>query len=525
VKRILGLLGWLGVVLVLAAVAIRFVKPEWMEWSRWLAVAAVVVTGIYALSQWREIARSFQARNVRYGTIAAASVLIFLAILVGINWIANRQNKRWDLTESQQFTLSDQTRQVVGELDQPLRIRVFYESRDGGSDQQYRDKLDEYAYLSNQVSVEYIDAIQEPSQAQAAEVQSLPTILFEYAGRTERTSSTDEQSLTNTLKKVILGQAKKVYFVQGHGEKDTSASDPSGYSGAVQQLKGDNFEAAPLNLAQQGKIPDDASVLIIAGPKSDLLPGEIDAVTAYLTRGGKLMLMLDPPTTADAPDPTGLIALAKSWAIDVGRNIVIDQTGMGQMFGGGPETPIAMPVSHAITRNLRQITAFALARSATPIEGGSEGRFAQKVVESAPQSWAETDFKRLFTQRQVEANFEAGDLNGPVAIASATSMAAPEAPPAASPDAPKPETRVIVIGDSDFAANRLLFFQGNPDLFLNMVNWLAQQEDLISIRPRDPQNRGIQMTADQVSRLFWITIAFIPLVLFGNAVWVWWKRR
>ena len=171
------------------------------------------------------------------------------------------------------------------------------------------------------------------------------------------------------------------------------------------------------------------------------------------------------------------------------------------------------------------MTAFALARSATPLEGGSESRFAQKVVETAPQSWAETNLKQLFTERKVEANFDQGDLNGPVSIIAATSAPAANAPAAENPDAPKPETRVVVVGDSDFAANRLLFFQGNPDLFLNVVNWLAQQEDLISIRPRDPQDRGIQMTQDQVTRVFWITIVFIPLVLFGNAVWVWWKRR
>jgi ABC-type uncharacterized transport system involved in gliding motility auxiliary subunit len=522
----LGLLGWLGVVLVLAAVAIRFIRPEWMEWSRWLAVAAVVVTGIYALSQWREIVRSFQGRNVRYGTIAAGSIVIFLGILVGINWLANRQNKRWDLTETQQFTLAEQTQQVVRELEQPLQVRVFYDSRDGGGPQQYRDRLDEYAYLSTQVNVEYIDAIQEPTRAQQYEVQTLPTILMEYAGRTERTSASDEQSLTNTLKKVVLGQAKKVYFLQGHGERDTAASDGNGYSSVMQELKKDNFEAATLNLAQTGKLPEDASVLVVAGPQSDLLPAELEAITAYLTRGGKLLLMIDPPRGADGQDPAGLIGLAKSWAVDVGRNIVIDQTGLGQIFGGGPETPIAMPVSHPITRSIgNQMTAFALARSATPLEGGSESRYAQKVVETAPQSWAETNLKQLFTDRKVEPNFELGDLNGPVSLIAATSAPAPNAPAAENADAPKPETRVVVAGDSDFAANRLLYFQGNSDLFLNMVNWLAQQEDLISIRPRDPQDRGLQMTQDQVTRVFWITIAFIPLVLFGNAVWVWWKRR
>ena len=152
-KQIVGLFGWLGLVLVLAALALRFIRPE-MESTRYgLTVAGLVVTGLYVLSQWRDIARSFQGRNVKYGSIAAGSVVIFLAILIGINWIGSRQNKRWDLTSEQQFSLSDQSKQVVAELQKPLHVIVFY---DGGQSREndYRDKLDQYAYMSTQISVE-----------------------------------------------------------------------------------------------------------------------------------------------------------------------------------------------------------------------------------------------------------------------------------------------------------------------------------------------------------------------------------
>jgi len=527
VKRAVGLLGWLGVVLVLAAVALRFIRPEMQDWVQRLAIAGLVVVGLYALSQWRDIARSFQGRNVRYGSIAAGSVVLFLAILVGINWIANRQNKRWDLTEGSQFSLSDQTRQILQSLDQPVIIRAFYRSSDG-SEVQLRDRLEQYAYASPEVSVEYIDPDRDPTAARRYEVQTYGTVVFEYNGRIERTTSSDEQSLTNALKKAIEGQAKKVYFTQGHGERDPNASDVEGYSGIAEGLRSDNFEVATVSLIQEGKVPDDATVLVVAGPRTDFLEPELQAIRDYLGRQGKLMLLIDPPETADGPEPTGLIALAREWGIEIGTNVAVDVSGVGQLLGTNELTPVGSPAPHPITERFRLMTGFPLARSVTPVEGGVDGHYAQKVVETSPQSWAESDLKRLFAGGETERNLDAGDLAGPVSIAAAVSAAAPAPEPepteTAAP-APRAETRVLVVGDSDFAANRALGFQGNRDLYLNMANWLAQQEDLIAIRPKDPANRGITLTADQQVRINWIAFLVIPGLLIGNAVRVWWRRR
>jgi ABC-type uncharacterized transport system involved in gliding motility auxiliary subunit len=284
VKRLLGLLGWIGVVLVVAAVIIRFTRPELPQWSQGLALAGLVVTLLYSLTQWRDIARSFGGREVKYGSIAASSAVLVLGILVALNWIGSRQNKRWDLTEASQFSLSDQTRQILQGLDRPVTFRVFYV----GSSQEHRDRLTEYTYLSSQVNVEYVDAERNPIEAQKYEITTVPTILIEYEGRTERATSGEEQTLTNALKRVIGGQPKKMYFLQGHGEPDPNGSDGEGYSALVGALRSDNFEVAPLTLAQQGTVPADATVVVIAGPTTDPLPAELDALRAFLRRGGKL---------------------------------------------------------------------------------------------------------------------------------------------------------------------------------------------------------------------------------------------
>jgi ABC-type uncharacterized transport system involved in gliding motility auxiliary subunit len=524
-KRLLGLLGWLGVVLVLLAVVIRFAKPELQPWYQGLALAGLVATGLYALSQWRDIGRSFQGRNVRYGSVAVGSVLLFLAILGVINWIGKREHKRWDLTLARQFTMSDQTKKILTGLTKPVAIHVFYDKQ-SSSLADFKDKLGEYEYLSGQVKATYSDANFDPVEARKYNIQQLPTIVFEYDGRTERTSSTDEQGITNALKKVIEGQAKKVYFSLGHGEHNTDdAQGKTGYAGIAAALKNDNFEIAKVTLAQEGKVPDDASVLVVAGPKSDYLPPEVDLLRGYLRRGGKLLLFLDPPDKPDAAPVTNLIAFAKEWGIDVGTNVVVDTSGLGQLFGANEAVPIAMPPqgsSHPITKDFQMMTAYPLARSVTPIEGGANGHTAQKLVETSARSWAETDLKGLYANGKVEPNPDKGDKMGPISLAAAVSAAVTDAP---GPGASKQESRLVVVGDSDFMSNGAINTQGNRDLGLNMANWLAQQEDMIAIRPRDAADRRITMTNDQGFWTFVIAIFIIPGLLFLSAFVVWWKRR
>ncbi len=524
-KRILGLLGWLGVILVLAAVALRFTRPELIEWYQGLAMAGLVVTALYALSQWRDIARSFSGKNVKYGSVAISSVLLFLAILVAINYMSRRQGwtKRWDLTQNKQFSLSDQTRQILSELTQPVVIKAFHATGDQNS---VLDRMQEYTYLSKQISVEYIDAVRSPVESQKYEITQVPTIIAEYNGRRERSTLTDEQNISNMLKKLIVGAAKKVYFVTGHGEHDPKGTDPLGYSGISDALKNDNFETEALPLAQAGKIPEDANVLVIAGPKTDPFPAEIEALRAFLKKGGKLLIALDPPEKGTGPEPLGLIALAREWGINVGNDVVIDVSGFGRQIGAGPTVPIATPQPHPINKDFTLATAYELARSVTPIEGGASGKFAQKVVETSPRSWAEADLKGLYVENpKVEPNFDKGDKQGPISLMAAASAPATDAPAPADANAPKPESRLVVVGDSDFASNRLANIQGNRDIFLNICNWLAQQEDLIAIRPKDPSDRPLQMTADHYKMTVWAALLVFPGLLFANAVRVWWRKR
>jgi ABC-type uncharacterized transport system involved in gliding motility auxiliary subunit len=523
IKNILNIVGWLGTALVVAAVGVRFFKPEWDQYAIYAAWAGLACVLLYTLGQWREIADYFRRRNARYGAIASVSVLAFLAILVAVNYLSFRQNKRWDLTKNKQYTLSDQTMKLLQNLDMPVKFLVF--DRADNFDR-FRSALEQYKYQSpSKVDVQYIDADKRPVEARQYQVQSYGTVVLEYKGRTERVTSAEEQDLTTGLVKVLNPNKKKVYFLQGHGERDPDNSERDGYSAVKTALGADNYDVAKLVLAQEKDVPADASVVVIAGPKNDLFPNEVETLQRFLTKGGHVLVLVDPPDEK-APETPALDAFLKDWDFQADKDIVVDASGMGQLIGTDASVPVvATYPSHPITDRFNVITAFPLARSITPVLPASKGRAAVPLIQTSARSWAETDMNQLKSGR-VELNADKGDKAGPVTIGAVTATNATDVPKDASkPDQRPPESRFVTIGDSDFAANYAIKIQGNQDLFLNTINWLAQQENLISIRPKPPSDSRLTITQRQATAVMWMSLLAIPALVFGTGVYTWWRKR
>jgi ABC-type uncharacterized transport system involved in gliding motility auxiliary subunit len=521
VQRILNIVGWLGTALVFAAVAVRLLRPEWDQYAIYAAWSGLVCVLLYAAGQWREILAFFTRRQARYGAIATASVFVVLGIVIAVNYLSAKRNKRWDLTENQQFSLSEQTVKVLQNLDSPVKFTVF--DRTTQFDR-FRSRLDEYTYHSDRVSVEYVDPDAKPVQAKEYEIQSYGTVVIDYKDRRERVTTDNEQDITNALIKAVSGKERTVYFLQGHGEKDPTSTERDGYSAVVETLRRDNYKIEKLPLAQQKDVPEDATVVVVAGPTSDLLPQEIEAIKRYLARAGKLMVLMDPPIGSQGDLPN-VEALLKEWAITLGRNIVVDVTGMTNE----PSLAVAIGYpTHAITERFNTLTIYPLARSVeTGGTGAGGGRTAQPIVQTSDRSWAETNLKSLSGGVAMEE--AAGDKPGPVTVAAAVSAAAeqpaPLDPNAKPEDAPKPETRVVVFGDSDFPSNAYGGIEGNPNLFANAVSWLAQQENLIAIRPKQATDRRLTITASQQRMLFLLTMLGIPAAVFGAGIYTWSRRR
>jgi ABC-type uncharacterized transport system involved in gliding motility auxiliary subunit len=527
VKRITGVIGWVGTALVFGAVAIRFLRPEWMQYGQYMTWAGLVCILAYMLGQWRDVATFYGTRQARYGTVSIVGIVVAIGIFAAVNYLATRQTKRWDLTENQAFSLSDQSVKIVRGLDAPVQFTVYDQETNFD---RFRERFEAYQYESDNVNVEYVDVDRQPARAKEAEVTTYGTVVASYKDREQRLTSIEEQDVTNALIKLVSGAEKKAYFIQGHGERDTTSADRlRGYNAIADALGRDNFAVAPLPLVQQKEVPADATVVVIAGPTTDYLQPEIDALKRYLARGGKVLMLIDPPPPG-AGDLPNLTALLKEWSITVGDDVVVDASGMGQLFGGNATVPVVMNYpAHPITDGFRVMTAFPLARSVSTAEAGEgASKTPQPLLQTSEQSWAETDLKSL-ASGEVEFT-EPADRRGPITVGVAVSAPATEAPPAPqagneSPDAPKPETRIVAIGDSDFAGNNAIGVQGNQDLFLNAMNWLAQQENLIAIRPREAQDRRISLTADQQQRIFLLSLFVIPGLIFAGGVYTWWKRR
>ena len=533
--RMFNGLAWLGTAIVFAAAAVRILGwaevipvsarlDQYAMYASWAGLALVV---LYSVSQWRQIVAWFGGRNARYGTLAGVSVIVALGILVAVNYVSTRQNKRWDLTANQQFSLSEQTTKLLADLKAPVKFLVFEQAT--GLDR-FKSRLSGYEYASKQVNVEYIDADKYPVRAKEYEIQQYGTVVVEYMGRKERVTNDNEQDLTNALIKVLNPTKKKVYFLTGHGEKDTASqqNDRAGYNAIAAALKLDNYEFDKLVLAQTNQVPADATMIVIAGPRTDLSESEVPLLEGYLAKAGKLMVLLDPPDDLKGgnrtPRLTGLLA---AWGIKATDTVLVDlsgRTNVATVAVVGPPYP-----QHAITDRFDLLTVFPLARAITAEK--VEGRTPQPFLQTSQRSWAEATMSQLQDPNQLKPEEGKGDILGPVTIGMAVAVPSkPAEPPAAdaakkTDQPPPPETRVAVIGDSDFASNAYLGGEGNRDLFMNVVGWLSQQENLISVRPREAADRRLTLTASQITGMFALSIFLVPGAILGAGVYTWWRRR
>ncbi len=535
-RRLVDFLAPIGLLVMAAAsMAARqgyAVKPNL---STYLFVGLALVVLHLAL-RGEEVYRAIGGRQLRYGGNAAVLIVVVLAILVGVNYLVSRHPLKRDLTKNQRYSLSDQTKKVVGGLKDDVRIVYFQRSSEMEGSAGV-DRVKDYAGLSPHVKAEFVDPIARPARANELEVKGpWPSIVIERGGKRERVNNDTEQDLTNAFIKVTRESKKTVCFAQGEGEKDIDDGDDSGLSTVKSALARDLYDTKKVVLAREQAMPADCSVLVVAGPQNDLLAPTTEMIRAWVKAGGKAMLLADPELRTKTPNYDALI---KAFNIEVGNDVVVDVSGFGQLFGTGELTPIAVDYPyHEITRGFRVMTAFHEARSVQAGTGTVEGVFAQDLVKTSPASWAETD---LTLKAPVQLD-EGKDKKGPISLGAVATVTAttpspapsPAASPASAPASPSPspeegagkkEGRVAVFGDSDFATNALLGFQGNRDFVLNTVAWLAQDVDLISIRPKEPEDQRLVLTQNQQQNVFILALVLIPGVFIVLGIREWWSRR
>jgi ABC-type uncharacterized transport system involved in gliding motility auxiliary subunit len=525
-NRYLQKLDTVGLLLLVAAAIYYSVTNVWDKWTISLAVSGAVLIVIGIVANYRQIMASLGRRSTKYASNYIVSVVLVFAIVAGLNYIGQRHTKRFDLTAAGRFTLAPQTLQVLDKLNKDLDIKAFFP---GGDYAPLKELLIGYRTRNHRVRYEFIDPDKQPDVAKQYDVTvygtfSNPftgsqmksgTVVLIYDGRREkvekRSEEVREEDLTNAMIKVQRSEAKKVYFVQGHGEKDPADTERGGYAAAKKGLEDQGYKVDSVNLASQGKYPADAKVLVLAGPTNEPFPQELEFLNSFVTAGGGLLVMVDPP-----PAP-GLDGFLKKWGVTPDNDIVLDVSGAGRLMGAGPSIPLVLRYeNHKITDRFRAMTFFPLVRSIQPAKETVPGVTVEPLFKSNENSWGETNTKNP------EASFdEKTDLKGPLSLAVAVSKEVK----AATDKEPAVKARLIVIGDSDFAVNSYFGAQGNGNLFLNMVSWLSQDEDLISIRPKAPEDRRVMLSQSQQSMLRLVTVFLLPGIVLVAGIVVWTRRR
>jgi ABC-type uncharacterized transport system involved in gliding motility auxiliary subunit len=454
-----------------------------------------------------------QTRQTKYGAYAVIYSAIIIAVLILANFLANRYSKSYDSTSNKRFSLSEQTEKLVKNLNQD--VTATYVDKSSGF-RTAKDTLDRYQALSPKLHVKYLDYTREPAAARAVGARTAGTVVFEGANKRDEAKSVTEEELTGALIRVLKTGERNICFTSGLGEHPVDDQGQSSYSGIKEVAEKSNYKVRTIPLLEKPEVPKDCTVLVVGGPKRDYPEALATAVKNYVEGGGRALIMLDPPLKGmreDVSENPELIKVLKGWGVTPTDEIVLDVSGAGRFFRMGPEIPLVTAYeSQAIVRDLKDTaTAMPLAR---PLEvKTSEGKATvEKMFSSSGNSFAKS-----VNALKGEVAIDTGkDKKGPFVLAAAGKY---------NNGQPNNEGRFVVIGTSSFGINGYLSFGGNRDLAGNTLNWLAADEELISIRPKDPEDRRIQVTNRQMGVLSYTTLLLLPLLIALVGFSVWWQRR
>ena len=452
-----------------------------------------------------------QARQARYALYAVSYILIMLAILVVANVLADRHNKSYDSTSNKRYSLSEQTAKIVKGLKQPATITYYDQS---GKFDRAKDQLEQYSNLSPMVRVRYVDPDKNPELAADVRGKAYGTTIVQIGDRKEEAKTLTEEGITGAFIRDLKTSVRTVCFVEGSGEHQIEDTDRSGFSRFKELLGRDGYQAKSVNLVTKAEVPNDCTVLVVGGPDADYQLPEVEAIRKYVENGGRALVLLDPSLKMgrlDISDNEALTMVLESWGITPAKDLILDLNPIGQLAGLGPQVALVTSYdSHAIVNDMkRRATGFPLARS-LDIKSGDKTT-VQKLFSSSDSSLA----TKKLNSPAIDPT-DPKNIKGPLTIAAAGTY---------NTGKENSQGRFVVIGSSAWAANNFISFNGNPDLALNAINWLASDEDLISIRPKDREDRRITLTQSQMRWLRITSQFLLPLLIVAGGVAVWWRRR
>ncbi len=503
---------FVGILALLFAGAAYFVVREWNLWVR--ASLGLALTGLgFSLLLDPALPRQLtRGRSAQFGTHATLTLLAFTGILVLVNILPYWFPQRWDLTEEKRHTLAPEIQEVLQRLPKPVTAYAFFTPQTDPSSA--RDLLENFAYYSQgRFQYEFIDPLTKPGLAQKYGVTRDGTVVLVLDDRYEQVAFLTEEEVTKALVRLLHPEQRLVAFLTGHGERDIQDPSEMGYARLRQELEAKNYQVRSLDLALEGyQVPEDVRVIVVADPQRPLETREVEALIAFVERGGGLLLWLN--TTVETPEGTSealLNYLEETWGLLVQDTVVVDPS--------SPQPGIALAAQyalHPITERMQGWrTYFPLARTLDAVEAPPEGVDLSPLVLTSSQAWGETDLTPLREETGGNVAFDPeADIAGPLVVAVA----------AEHPDG----GRLVLVGDADFAANTYYGELGNGLLALNMVDWAAEQEDLINITPKAQVERRLNIPSAMMLNLITLTtVCLLPagVVVLGAGVWAYRRMR
>ncbi len=530
---------WLGIGLISAACTSGLITG-WTALQTGLTIAGIVLLGVWLLMLGRfdgvgNRPNFWQRRSTQVGTSALISTLSVFVILGLLNVMAVRHLYRVDLTDTARLSIAPETQQILKNLKQPVTLYLF----DKTQSPEDRELLQNFRRQSPNFYFEFVDPDADPALAKKFEIKNsnqsrdvhleLPSknrkLFVQSLSPQQRIS---ESRLTSSLLQIESDRKPRIYFTQGHGERSLDPGEKN-YGAALKLLQDKNFEVLPLNLAQTVQVPVDASAVVLAGPSAPFFEAELKAIQDYLDQAGNLMVLIDPESKAN------LTGLLKTWGLVLDDRVAIDASGSGQLLKLGPATPIVQDYngnSHPITKEFgNNITFYPLSR---PIEiQDVAGVQATPIALTNKQSWGESNLQ----EKPIKLN--GGDRPGPLPLAVALTRQvipkliqpapspspSPTASPIVSATAPR-ESRLVIFGNSAFATDAFFGAQLNGDMFLNSVTWVSQIDgQALSIRPREIKRRQLSATPQQIQLVMLVSAVLLPVLGFGLAALIGWRRH
>jgi ABC-type uncharacterized transport system involved in gliding motility auxiliary subunit len=502
---IVGILGIVGIGLALAGLVVYSVAPDALWLVTLCELLALVCLIVYFVGHFETVKAFSLRRSTRLGANSTLMVLLFAGILGIVNVLTARHSYRWDLSETQHFTLAPQTLRILRALPREVKVTVFAQERSQGF-ASYRDLLDSYRQASEQVKVEFVDPERRPGVARQYGITRTDTAVLESAGQTTRVSAPSEAELTGALIRVSKDAKKRILFLDGHGERRLNDQERTGLSLVKEALTKQGYELDTLSLLRETAVPAETAVLVVAGPTRAVTQEEKDRIAAFVSAGGRLLLLLDPDSQSNLDD------LLARWGVEAGRGVLVD---LQDRLAQGDLTALMVRTftEHEITQDFSFAVLFPVSRHLVFHDDKAKDWEFVPLARTSPRSWAETDLKGRVV------SFTAGqDVQGPLPLAAALTVKK-------APEEGKRRAAIVLVGNSSFASNAYINFPGNTDFLLHALGWLAEERELISITPKEPAFRPFIPNPAQERLLLYVQVLLLPVATFLWGITIWRRRR